>query len=78
MWLKADIDVLVRRVGRKENRPLLKGRDARAVLEALARDRYPAYAQADIAVETGDTPHQAAVEAVLAALSDYVKKAEPA
>ena len=73
VWLKADIDVLVRRVGRKDNRPLLKGRDPRAVLEGLARDRYPAYAEADIAVETGDTPHQAAVEAVLAAIAEHVK-----
>ena len=73
VWLKADVDVLVRRVGRKDNRPLLAGRDSRRVLQALAEERYPAYAEADISVETGETPHQAAVEAVLAAIEQHVK-----
>lgn len=78
VWLKADIGVLVRRVGRKDSRPLLKGRDPREVLERLAEERYPAYAEADISVETGETPHQAAVEAVLAALTRHVHGLEPA
>ena len=68
VWLKADIEVLARRVGRKDNRPLLAGRDPLEILTAQARDRYPVYAEADIAVETGDTPHQIAVEAILTAL----------
>jgi shikimate kinase len=72
VWLKADIEVLARRVGRKDNRPLLAGRDPLAVLAAQAADRYPVYAQADIEVETGDTPHQVAVEAILAALAERV------
>ena len=70
IWLKADIEVLARRVGRKESRPLLAGRDPLDVLAAQARDRYPAYAEADIAVETGDTPHQVAVEAILKVLAE--------
>jgi shikimate kinase len=70
VWLKADIEVLARRVGRKDNRPLLAGRDPLAVLAAQAAERYPAYAEADIAVETGDTPHQVAVEAILTALAE--------
>ena len=68
VWLKADVEVLARRVSRKDNRPLLAGRDPLETLTAQARDRYPVYAEADIAVETGDTPHQAAVEAILMAL----------
>jgi shikimate kinase len=70
VWLKADIELLARRVSRKENRPLLAGKDPLDVLAAQARDRYPAYAEADIVVETGDTPHQAAVEAILKALAE--------
>ena len=70
VWLKADIEVLARRVGRKENRPLLAGKDPLDVLAAQARDRYPVYAEADITVETGDTPHQVAVDAILKALAD--------
>ena len=55
VWLKADVEVLARRVSRKDNRPLLAGRDPLETLAAQARDRYPLYAEADIAVETGDT-----------------------
>lgn len=72
VWLKADVDVLVRRVGRKDTRPLLKGKDPRAVLEALARERGPAYAEADLCVETGETPHSVALERVLTALSQHL------
>ncbi len=70
VWLKADVDILARRVGRKENRPLLAGKDPLEVLTAQAAQRYPAYAEADIVVETGDTPHQVAVEAIMRALAD--------
>jgi shikimate kinase len=69
VWLKADIEILARRVARKENRPLLAGKDPIDVLRAQAEARYPAYAEADLAVETGDTPHQVAVEAIVAALT---------
>jgi shikimate kinase len=75
VWLKVDIDVLARRVGRKDNRPLLAGRDPKQVLTDLAAVRYPVYAQADITVETNDTPHKAAVEAVLAAIKQHIEKA---
>ena len=69
VWLKADIEVLARRVSRKDNRPLLAGRDPADALNAQARERYPVYALADLAVETGDTPHLVAVDAILAALA---------
>jgi shikimate kinase len=75
IWLKADIEVLARRVSRKENRPLLAGRDPIDVLTAQAESRYPVYAEADIAVETGDTPHQVAVEAILKALAERTEAA---
>ena len=73
VWLKADIEVLARRVSRKDNRPLLAGRDPADALAAQARDRYPIYAEADVAVETGDTPHLVAVDAILAALAQRAK-----
>jgi shikimate kinase len=68
VWLRADLDVLVRRVGRRDNRPLLKGKDARKTLAELMAVRDPVYAEADIAIETGDGPHQAAVTAIIDAL----------
>ena len=72
VWLKADLEVLVRRVGRKDTRPLLAGTDPMAVLAAQAEARYPAYAEADITVETGEAAHQVTVDQVIRALSDFV------
>ncbi len=68
VWLRADLEVLARRVARKDNRPLLRGKDPLETLRGLAEVRYPNYAQADIVVETGDTPHHVTVEAILDAL----------
>ena len=68
IWLKADLPVLARRLGRKDNRPLLIGRDPLTVLKEQAAARYEAYGEADLVVETGDGPHSTAVDAVLEAL----------
>jgi shikimate kinase len=68
VWLKADIELLARRVSRKDNRPLVRGKDPVEVLSQLAQARYPAYAEAQVHVQTGDTPHGVAVDAILAAL----------
>jgi shikimate kinase len=68
IWLKADLDVLVRRVKRRDTRPLLRDGDPREVLERLAAERYPIYAEADLTVETSESPHDAAVAAILDAL----------
>jgi shikimate kinase len=75
VWLKTDIEILARRVGRKDTRPLFAGKDPLAVLTEHAAARYPAYAEADVVVETGDTPHQIAVDAVLAALAAWLETA---
>jgi shikimate kinase len=72
VWLKADLEVLARRVARRDHRPLLIGKDPMEVLQAHVRDRYPAFAEADIVVDTGDWAHQMAVEAVIKALTAYV------
>jgi shikimate kinase len=77
VWLKADLDVLARRVSRKDTRPLLAGKDPLEVLAAQASARYPAYEQADITVETGDAAHHIAVEQVIRALSDHLEPSEP-
>jgi shikimate kinase len=68
VWLKADMSVLARRVARKDTRPLVKDRDPLEVLREQTMVREPQFAEADIIVETGDKPHQEAVEAILAAL----------
>ncbi len=72
VWLKTDLDVLARRVGRKNTRPLIAGKEPLEVLKAQAEARYPIYAEADVVVETGDTPHHQTVEQVIEALSTYL------
>jgi shikimate kinase len=76
VWLKADLELLARRVGRKEGRPLLKGRDPMDVLREHAHLRYPAYGEAHLTVETGDTAHGVAVEAVIQALKSHLQQSE--
>lgn len=76
VWLKADLEILARRIGRKDNRPLIAGKDPLEVLKAQAEVRYPVYAQADITVETGDAAHHVTVSQVLDALTHYL--GEPA
>ena len=76
VWLKADLEVLARRVGRKDTRPLLAGKDPLEVLQAQAAVRYPIYEQADVVVETGDAAHHVTVDQVIKALSAYL--GEPA
>ena len=71
VWLRADIDTLAHRVSRKsEERPLLAGRDARAVLEALMAERHPIYAEADIVVDSARESPEVTVSRVIAALKD--------
>lgn len=77
VWLKADLDVLVRRVSRKDSRPLLSGKDPLAVLTELAEKRYPVYAEADVTVETGDTAHHVAVDQVIRALTRHLEEQAP-
>jgi len=73
VWLKADLEVLARRVARKGTRPLLAGKDPLEVLKSQAEARYPAYAEADLVVETGDAPHHQTVDQVIQALVTHVK-----
>lgn len=77
VWLRADLEVLLRRVARRANRPLLQHGDPRQILSALMAERYPVYAEADIVVDSIDKPHEHVVEAVAAALKrrDWPSKA---
>ena len=75
IWLKADLALLARRVGRRDTRPLLAGKDPLEVLQAHAEARYDHYAQAHLTVETGETAHQVAVDAILQALASHAAPA---
>jgi shikimate kinase len=70
VWLKADIKVLMKRVGRRDNRPLLAGGDPEKVMKSLMEQRYPIYAEADVTVESRDVPHDVMVSVVIDALAE--------
>jgi len=69
VWLRAELDVLLRRVSRRSNRPLLKQGDPREVLERLIAVRHPVYAEADLVVDSDDSPAESTVDRVIAALA---------
>ena len=68
IWLRAELDILLERVSRRDTRPLLKTGDPREIMRALMDERYPVYAQADITVESRDVPHEVIVEEIVQAL----------
>lgn len=72
IWLKAPLEVLMRRVAKRDDRPLLKEDDPQAVMQRLMEERSPIYAKADLIVETGGGPHSAAVAAILQALRAHL------
>jgi shikimate kinase len=67
-WLKADFEVLLRRVKRRTDRPLLKSDDPAETLKRLIAERYPVYAEADVTIHSRDVPHERIVEEILAEL----------
>jgi shikimate kinase len=69
IWLDVELDTLVDRVGRRGGRPLLEGKDARALLRDLADARNPIYAQAHLTVRGGAVPREAMVDRIVAALA---------
>lgn len=71
VWLKADLDLLMERVSKKQNRPLLKTPNPRATLQKLMDDRYPTYALADLTVPTRDERKEVIAEEVIAALCGH-------
>ena len=75
IWLKADVSVLVDRVRKKGNRPLLEQADPEAVMRKLLAEREPFYALADIAIGSREGPHQALVSEVLGALDSHLSAA---
>lgn len=73
VWLKADLDLLMDRVARKQNRPLLKDADPRAVMQRLIDERYPIYATAQLTVLTRDAGKDVIASEVLAAIGNYLE-----
>ncbi len=72
IWLKADLDVLMERVVKNRNRPLLRNPDPRAVMQRLMNDRYPVYALADVTVHTRAESKEVIADEAIAALAAYL------
>ena len=68
VWIKAELQLLVRRVLKRNTRPLLQV-DPEGVMRALMQTRYPIYATADVTVESRDLPHDAIVAEIIEALA---------
>ncbi|RXF70831.1 shikimate kinase [Hansschlegelia zhihuaiae] len=69
VWLKADVEVLLRRVRKRGGRPLLASADPEATLRRLVEERYPTYALADIVITSRDAPHERTVAELIETLA---------
>ena len=71
IWLKAEFDVLMRRIKRRSDRPLLRTADPESTLKRLIEERYPVYALADLTIESRDVSHEVIVDEVIEALARH-------
>ncbi|MGE0055009.1 MAG: shikimate kinase [Hyphomicrobium sp.] len=78
VWLKADLCVLMRRVSKRDTRPLLKTPNPEATMRKLMDARYPVYALADIVVESRDEPHELIVTELIDKLTAHIENADQA
>jgi shikimate kinase len=69
VWLKAEPDVLLRRIKRRSDRPLLRTADPAATLNRLIAERYPVYAEADVTLHSRDVPHEIVVDEIIAGIA---------
>jgi shikimate kinase len=77
LWLKADLDVLMARVRKRSNRPLLMNDDPEATMRRLMEERYPVYEQADIHILSRDVAHEIVAEEALSALAGFLLPPDP-
>ena len=71
VWLKASLPLLMKRVMKRQDRPLLKTEDPHAVMRNLMEKRYPVYGLADVTVESRDVQHGQMVNDVIRALGQW-------
>jgi shikimate kinase len=78
IWLQADRELILSRVKRRGNRPLLRNGDPAEIVDRLMGEREPVYAQADIHIRSRDVAHDDVVEDILSALDNFLDGAGPA
>jgi shikimate kinase len=72
IWLKADADIIMRRVRRRADRPLLQTADPAATVGRLIEEREPVYQHADITIWSRDVPHEKIVDECVEALHSWL------
>jgi shikimate kinase len=77
VWLRAELQVLMRRVAKRDTRPLLRDVDPEAVMRKLMDDRYPIYAEADLTVDSREVPHDSIVVEIIENLKKFLALAQP-
>ncbi len=65
VWLVADIETILHRIGNKSGRPLLNNGNKREILRDLAKKRYPIYAKSDLKFTTDDENHDAIIAKII-------------
>lgn len=74
VWLNAELDLLMDRVSRRQNRPLLRNDDPRGVMQRLMNERYPVYALADLHVMTRDDKKEVIAGELIDVLTEHLDK----
>lgn len=71
VWLRAELDILIERVSRRDTRPLLKKGDKHAIMKRLMEERYPIYEEAQLHIDSNEASHEAVVESILEELATW-------
>lgn len=74
IWLMASRDLILARVRRRSNRPLLKTDDPQVVVDRLLAERDPIYAEADIHIQSRDVAHEVVIDDIFTALDTYLTR----
>jgi shikimate kinase len=74
VWLKADFDVLMKRIKRRNDRPLLKTEDPGETLRRLMDERDPVYAEADVTIHSRDVPHEMIIAEIISAVTPRLQE----
>jgi shikimate kinase len=77
IWLKADVDVIMKRVRRRSDRPLLQNADPESTVSRLLGEREPVYGTADLTILSRDVPHDKIVDECIDALYAKLCAAAP-
>jgi shikimate kinase len=72
IWLRAEYDVLMKRIRRRNDRPMLKTDDPGETLRRLMQERDPVYAEADVTVHSRDVPHEIIIAEIISAVTPRV------